>query len=127
MQPFDTTYMLMKSDSIIVQLLKMGRADDAQEMQAMRQFVLDNTNSPDPQKREQAEEMYQYLTQLMSYLDNPMASETPQRPTPPPAPEVDASITGQGSPQNVVSPEDEIRASSDSPIDLAWGIIKSFN
>ena len=117
----------MKSDSCIVQLLKMGRADDAQEMQAMRQFVLDNTNSPDPQKREQAEEMYQYLTQLMSYLDNPMASETPQRPTPPPAPEVDTSITGQGSPQNVVSPEDEIRASSDSPIDLAWGIIKSFN
>ena len=76
MSPFDMawdvlksqSYFLIKSDNLINNLLKMGRAGDAMQLQAMRQFVLDNENSPDPAKRAQAEQMYQELTQLMNHL-----------------------------------------------------------
>ena len=88
MSPFDMAWdilkshsaFIIKSDAFVNQLLKMGKFEDARDLQAMRQFVLDNTNSPDPQKRAAAEEMYQHLTKVMSYVGggNRSGQPTPQ-------------------------------------------------
>ena len=80
MNPFERSYMLLKSDGFIDNLIKMGREQDAMQMQAMRQFVLDNQNSSDPALREAAEEMYSYLTQVMSYMGSDRTGESPQMP-----------------------------------------------
>ena len=80
MNPFERSYMLLKSDGFIDNLIKMGREQDAMQMQAMRQFVLENQNSSDPALREAAEEMYGYLTQLMGYMGSDRTGESPQMP-----------------------------------------------
>ena len=90
MSPFDIawdllkyqSYFLMKSDNLIYNLLKMGREGDAMELQTMRQFVLDNMNSPDPQMKEMADQMYQYLTELMSYTGGSKQGSAPIMPQP---------------------------------------------
>ena len=92
MKPFERSFMLLKSDGFIDNLVKMGKEQDAMQMQAMRQFVLENENSSDPAMREAAEEMYQYLTELMSHLGSDRMGESPQMPqvagfnAPPPTP-----------------------------------------
>ena len=47
-------------------LLRKGKAEEMIQLKEMRQFVLDNENSPDPAKRQAAEDMYQHLTRIMS-------------------------------------------------------------
>jgi len=47
-------------------LLRKGKAEEMIQLQQMRQFVLDNENSPDPAKRQAAEDMYEHITRIMS-------------------------------------------------------------
>lgn len=82
MKAIESTFFIMKSNDILDTLLKMGRAEDAMQMQADRQFVLDNIDSPDPAMRAEAERMYQYLTQLQGYMGSDREMESPSRPKP---------------------------------------------
>tara|TARA_R110002012_G_scaffold41648_4_gene113877 strand:- start:24390 stop:25610 length:1221 start_codon:yes stop_codon:yes gene_type:complete len=80
MNPFEQSFLLIKSENFVDMLIKMGRMDDAMQMQGMRQFVLENQNSSDPAMRDAAEEMYEYLTNLMSYSGGDKSGESPQMP-----------------------------------------------
>lgn len=61
-------------------LLRKGKAEEAIELRQMRQFVLDNENSPDPAMRQAAEDMYQKLTQIMSAQSRTPPMQAPKGP-----------------------------------------------
>jgi len=61
-------------------LLQKGKAEEAIQLRQMRQFVLDNENSPDPAMRQAAEDMYQKLTQIMSAQSRTAPMQPPQGP-----------------------------------------------
>lgn len=61
-------------------LLRKGKAEEMIQLQQMRQFVLDNENSPDPAKRQAAEDMYQHLTRIMSAQSRTSPMVAPEGP-----------------------------------------------
>ena len=131
MKPFERSFMLLKSDGFIDNLVKMGKEQDAMQMQAMRQFVLENENSSDPAMREAAEEMYQYLTELMSHLGSDRMGESPQMPqvagfnAPPPTPPRPAMAdSAEANRPQGVPPVPEHPMIGKSAIDMAWGMLQ---
>lgn len=61
-------------------LLRKGKAEEMIQLQQMRQFVLENENSPDPAMRQAAEDMYQKLTRIMSAQSRTPPMQAPQGP-----------------------------------------------
>lgn len=85
----------------------------------MRQFVIENMQSPDPAKRAAAEEMKQYLTQLMSHLSGRGEEMGPHEPKINLPDEGPRPIAQQGRvPSAIPMPKDE-------PMYKAWTIYKA--
>ena len=84
MTAFSDAFFILKNehrfDLLIDSVLRKGKAEDAIALQQMRQFVLDNENSPDPAMRQAAEDMYQKLTQMMSQRRGVTPTPRPQGP-----------------------------------------------
>jgi hypothetical protein len=81
----------------------ISKAVQDPRVEKMRMFVLQNMDSPDPQMRRQAEEIYQQLTQVMSGAGGQISSATPLGvdPSPPPAPE---GLMSTGNPKGEARP-----------------------
>ena len=84
MTAFSDAFFILKNehrfDLLIDSVLRKGKAEDAIALQQMRQFVLDNENSPDPAMRQAAEDMYQKLTQMMSQRRGVTPTPRPEGP-----------------------------------------------
>ena len=84
MTAFSDAFFILKNehrfDLLIDSVLRKGKAEDAIALQQMRQFVLDNENSPDPAMRQAAEDMYQKLTQMMSQRRGVTPTPKPEGP-----------------------------------------------
>lgn len=84
MTAFSDAFFVLKNehrfDVLIDSVLRKGKAEDAIALQQMRQFVLDNENSPDPAMRQAAEDMYQKLTQMMSQRRGVTPTPRPEGP-----------------------------------------------
>lgn len=84
MTAFSDVFFILKNehrfDLLIDSVLRKGKAEDAIALQQMRQFVLDNENSPDPAMRQAAEDMYQKLTQMMSQRRGVTPTPRPEGP-----------------------------------------------
>jgi len=81
----------------------ISKAVQDPRVEKMRMFVLQNMDSPDPQMRRQAEEIYQQLTQVMSGAGGQISSATPLGvdPSAPPAPE---GLMSTGNPKGEARP-----------------------
>ncbi len=81
----------------------ISKAVQDPRVEKMRMFVLQNMDSPDPQMRRQAEEMYQQLTEVMSGAGGKISAATPLGvdPSAPPAPE---GLMSTGNPKGEARP-----------------------
>ena len=81
----------------------ISKAVQDPRVEKMRMFVLQNMDSPDPQLRRQAEEIYQQLTQVMSSGGGKISAASPLGvdPSQPPAPE---GLMSTGNPQGEARP-----------------------
>jgi hypothetical protein len=84
MTAFNDAFYILKNEYMFDvahdNLLRKGKAEEAIELRQMRQFVLDNEQSPDPAMRQAAEDMYQKLTQIMSAQSRTPPMQPPQGP-----------------------------------------------
>ena len=84
MTAFDDAFYILKNEHMFDMacdaLLRKGKAEEMIQLQQMRQFVLDNENSPDPAKRQAAEDMYQHLTRIMSAQSRTSPMVAPEGP-----------------------------------------------
>lgn len=84
MTAFNDAFYILKNEYMFDvahdNLLRKGKAEEAIELRQMRQFVLNNENSPDPAMRQAAEDMYQKLTQIMSAQSRTPPMQPPQGP-----------------------------------------------
>ena len=84
MTAFSNAFLMLKNehrfDLLMDSMLRKGKGEEMIQLQQMRQFVLENENSPDPAKRQAAEEMYTHLTKIMSAQSRTPPMEQPQGP-----------------------------------------------
>ena len=84
MTAFNDAFYILKNEHMFDRacdaLLRKGKAEEMIQLQQMRQFVLDNENSPDPAKRQAAEDMYQHLTRIMSAQSRTSPMMAPEGP-----------------------------------------------
>ncbi|MAN60639.1 MAG: hypothetical protein CMI60_01705 [Parvibaculum sp.] len=113
MTAFNDAFYILKNEYMFDiahdNLLRKGKAEEAMELRSMRQFVLNNENSPDPAMRQQAEDMYQKLTQIMSAQSRTPPMQPPQGPV------------GEGATMGQMS---QPPMSQTSPLEKAWGFLR---